>query len=111
MDWLPASLSFPRPGIHSIKPCWMPAFERVKESHFCVWRGLKFVSLVLAAPAVRVAKGRKVLGASWGFDPQAVGGGEIVGERMPERMRLRLDQPAHGKKAKAMVLAVGVDPL
>jgi hypothetical protein len=26
---------------------WIPACERVKESHFCVWRGLKFLSLAL----------------------------------------------------------------
>ena len=48
---------------------------------------------------------------SWGFDPQTTGGDEIVRERMPERMSLRLDQTAHGKKTKAMVLAIGVDPL
>ena len=30
---------------------------------------------------------------------------------MPERVSLGLDEPAHGKKTKAMVLAVGVDPL
>jgi hypothetical protein len=49
--------------------------------------------------------------ASWGFDPQTASGDEIVRERMPERMSLRLDEPAHGKKTKAMVLAIGVDPL
>ena len=49
--------------------------------------------------------------ASWGFDPQALTGDEIVGERMPERMSLRLDESANGEKTKAMVLAVGVDPL
>jgi hypothetical protein len=49
--------------------------------------------------------------ASWGFDPQAVSGAEIVGERMPERMGLRLDQTAIGEKTEAMVLAIGVDPL
>jgi hypothetical protein len=26
---------------------WIPACERVKESHFYVWRGLKFLSLAL----------------------------------------------------------------
>jgi hypothetical protein len=71
----------------------------------------------LLSPALREGglggereKGDGLVSASWGVDPQTVGGGEIVGERMPERMRLRLDEPAHGKKAKAMVLAVGVDP-
>jgi hypothetical protein len=49
--------------------------------------------------------------ASWGFDPQTVSGGEIVRECMPERMSLRLDESANGEKTKAMVLAVGVDPL
>src|SRR5258708_24879962 len=49
--------------------------------------------------------------ASWGFDPQALTGDEIVGERMPERMSLGLDEPAHGEKTDAMVLAIGVDPL
>ena len=49
--------------------------------------------------------------ASWGFDPQTVSGGEIVRECMPERMSLRLDEFANGEKTKAMVLAVGVDPL
>ena len=49
--------------------------------------------------------------ASWGFDPQTASGDEIVCERMPERMSLRLDEPADGKKTKAMVLAIGVDPL
>ena len=49
--------------------------------------------------------------ASWGFDPQTVGGDEIACECMPERMSLRLDEPAHGKKTKAVVLAVCVDPL
>ena len=49
--------------------------------------------------------------ASWGFGPQASGGEEIVGERMPERVSLGLDETAHGKKTEAMVLAVGVDPL
>jgi hypothetical protein len=49
--------------------------------------------------------------ASWGFDPQTVSGEEIVRERMPERVSLGLDEPAHGKKTEAMVLAVGVDPL
>src|SRR5258708_17981001 len=48
---------------------------------------------------------------SWGFDPQALTGDEIVGERMPERMSLGLDEPAHGEKTEAMVLAIGVDPL
>ena len=49
--------------------------------------------------------------ASWGFDPQAASGDEIVGERMPERMSLGLDETANGKKAEAAVLAIGVDPL
>src|SRR5258708_13625461 len=49
--------------------------------------------------------------ASWGFDPQALTGDEIVGERMPERMSLGLDEPAHGEKTEAVVLAIGVDPL
>src|SRR5258708_32109607 len=30
---------------------------------------------------------------------------------MPERMSLGLDEPAHGEKTEAMVLAIGVDPL
>ena len=38
-------------------------------------------------------------------------GDEIVRERMPERMSLRLDESANGEKTKAMVLAIGVDPL
>ena len=49
--------------------------------------------------------------ASWGFDPQTASGDEIVRERMPERMSLRLDESANGEKTKAMVLAIGVDPL
>ena len=67
-----------------------------------------------AVKAVRVAKGRRGMtfsSASWGFDPQTASGDESVRERMPERMSLRLDAPAHGKKTKAMVLAIGVDPL
>jgi len=46
--------------------------------------------------------------ASWGFDPQTASGDEIVRERMPERMSLRLDESANGEKTKAMVLAIGV---
>jgi hypothetical protein len=42
--------------------------------------------------------------ASWGFDPQTASGDEIVRERMPERMSLRLDEPAHGKKPKPWFL-------
>jgi hypothetical protein len=34
-------------GIQSLQRLWIPAFERVKESHFYVWRGLKFLSLAL----------------------------------------------------------------
>ena len=49
--------------------------------------------------------------ASWGFDPQTASGEEIVRERVPERMSLGLDQPADREKTKAMVLAIGVDPL
>ena len=56
-------------------------------------------------------KGDDLVSASWGFDPQTAGGDEIVRERVPERMSLRLDEPADRKKAKAMVLAIGVDPL
>jgi hypothetical protein len=37
-----------------------PAFERVKESHFCVW-GLKSLSLAGTVKAVRVAKGRRAM--------------------------------------------------
>ena len=51
------------------------------------------------------------MSASWGFDPQTASGDEIVRERMPERMSLRLDESANGEKTKAMVLAIGVDPL
>jgi hypothetical protein len=77
----------------------MPAFERVKESHFCVW-GPKRLSLAFAVKAVSGGEGEggwrereedDLVSASWGFDPQTVSGGEIVGERMPERMSLRLD--------------------
>ena len=46
-----------------------------------------------------------------GVGPQASGGHEVVGEGVPERMGLRLDQTANGEKTEAMVLAVGVDPL
>jgi hypothetical protein len=53
-------------------------------------------------------QGSEVLG---GVGPQTAGGDEIVGERMPERMSLGFDQTANWKKAEAMVLAVGVDPL
>ena len=56
----------------------------------------------------RSAGGERVIG---GFGPQTSGGEEIVGKRMPERMSLRLDEPAHGKKAEAVVLAVCMDPL
>ena len=44
-------------------------------------------------------------------DPQAVGGQEVIGERVPERMGLGLDQTANWEKTEAVVLAVGVDPL
>src|SRR5271170_3569738 len=56
-------------------------------------------------------RGDHLVSASWGFDPQAAGGHEVVGERVPERVGLRLDEPANGEKTKAMVLAIGVDPL
>jgi hypothetical protein len=49
--------------------------------------------------------------ASWGFDPQTVGGHEIVGDGVPERLGLRLDETANWKKTEAVVLAVCVDPL
>jgi hypothetical protein len=73
----------------------------VKESHFCVG-GLKRLSLAFAVKAVsgggregereeREEREDDLVSASWGFDPQTVSGGEIVGERMPERMSLRLD--------------------
>src|SRR3984957_2388797 len=55
----------------------------------------------------RRPKSRTLLGGC----PQTSGGEEIVGKRMPEPMSLRLDEPAHGKKAEAVVLAVCVDPL
>jgi hypothetical protein len=46
--------------------------------------------------------------ASWGVDPQALGGDEVVRERMPERMSLRLDEPANGEKTKGLVLGLWV---
>src|ERR1700722_16166026 len=54
---------------------------------------------------------RSAGGSGLGGGPQTSGGEEIVGKRMPERMSLRLDEPAHGKKAEAVVLAVCMDPL
>jgi hypothetical protein len=54
------------------------------------------------------SRGSEVLG---GVGPQALGGHEVVGDGVPERMGLGLDQTAHGKKTKAVVLAIGVDPL
>ena len=91
----------------------MPSFERVKESHFCVWRGLKCCRSRCGEgdSGGEREKGDGLVSASRGFDPQTVSGDEIVGERMPERMSLRLDEPADGNKTKAMVLAIGVDPL
>jgi hypothetical protein len=61
--------------------------------------GLKRLSLAFAVKAVsgggregeREEREDDLVSASWGFDPQTVSGGEIVGERMPERMSLRLD--------------------
>ena len=46
-----------------------------------------------------------------GIGPQASGGHEIVGDGVPERVGLRLDETANGKKTEAVVLAVCVDPL
>jgi hypothetical protein len=65
-----------------------------------VFGGLKRLSLAFAVKAVsgggrereeREERDDDLVSASWGFDPQTVSGGEIVGERMPERMSLRLD--------------------
>ena len=36
--------------------------------------------------------------------PSSVGRPEVVRERMPERMRLRVDESAHGEKTKAVFL-------
>src|SRR5580704_1771039 len=46
-----------------------------------------------------------------GIGPQASGGHEIVGDGVPERVGLRFDETANGKKTEAVVLAVCVDPL
>jgi hypothetical protein len=93
---------------------WMPPPERVKESRFCVWTGAQ---VPVARPCGEGRwggereKGDDLVSASRACDPQTAGGDEVVGERMPERMSLRLDEPANGEKTKAMVLAIGVDPL
>jgi hypothetical protein len=50
-------------------------------------------------------------GSGGGPQAEAVGGEEVVGQRVPERMGLRLDQTADREKTEAVVLAVGVDPL
>src|ERR1700722_10626815 len=60
---------------------------------------------------IDVLASRSAGGSGLGAGPQTSGGEEIVGKRMPERMSLRLDEPAHGKKAEAVVLAVTMDPL
>src|SRR5690348_10092448 len=44
-----------------------------------------------------------------GLQAEARSGDEIVGEGVPERLGLGLDQAANGEKTKAMVLAVGID--
>ena len=83
----------------------MPAFEHVKESHFCVWRGPKSLSLAPCGEGGsggESAKSDDLVSASWGFDPQTAGAHEVVGERMPERMSLSLDEPANWEKTKAM---------
>ena len=70
------------------------------------------------ASGMNVVRVKRSLGAALsrreralGVGPQALGGHEVVGDGVPERMGFGLDQTAHGKKTKAVVLAVGVDPL
>jgi len=50
-----------------------------------------------------------LVSASWDFDPQAAGGDEVVGECVPERMSLGLDQPADGKKTKAVLRKLALE--
>ena len=102
----------------------MPAFERMKESHFlglegrgfggAWWAFLPTLKRLVARPCGEGGsggereKGDDLVEASWGFDPQASGGHEIVRDGVPERVGLRFDETANWKKTEAVVLAVCV---
>ena len=49
--------------------------------------------------------------AALGGGPQGSGSHEVVGERVPERVSLDLEETAHGKTTEAVVLAVCMGPL
>src|SRR5271170_5578318 len=75
-------------------------------------RPLAHPQLVVKAMQIHWSRlSRASPGRSGCLRPQPLTGHHIVGQRVPQREGFGLDQTANGDKAKAVVLAVRVDPL